>query len=469
MDKQKSLLKNVLLYSISNFGSKILTFLIFPLYTYHLTTAEFGIYDTTVSIVNMLTPMCILAIHEGLLRWLLKSSEREGDILGTGCGLYLVFTAVLDVILISFFSFWKWEHSTVFICLLTSSTLQTVMQFIARGAQKNKVFAISGIIYTVVVLLLNVLLVVCWSCGVDGMLISMAIAHFLAAMYLIVELRDLFKITPIRFSKSLAHEMLLYSIMLVPNHISWWVMNASDRIMLTWLVGSSMTGIYSLACKFPTVLSIFHSLFYQAWQEQAVKEYESCSRDDYYSKVFNVYARFSVGIILCLIPFSKWFIMRFMNESYKASYVYVGVLFLSTLFYSFSNFYGTGYISAMDTKKAFSSTGVGAIVNIVINLLLMKKIGIWAACISTLVGYVVVWCVRLKQTKKYFSIRVDWKMMCVLIVTIIVYCIVVNYTSIALCLVLVTASCIVCFFINKRLILFAVKNCLNINRYIRKK
>ena len=78
--------------------------------------------------------------------------------------------------------------------------------------------------------------------------------------------------------------MLAYSIMLVPNNISWWVMNTSDRLMLTAMSGAAVTGIYSLANKFPSIVTILLYIIYQAWQEQAVLEYDSDTRDTYYTK-----------------------------------------------------------------------------------------------------------------------------------------------------------------------------------------
>lgn len=447
--KEKLLIKNTLLYTVSNFGSKILSFLIVPLYTYYLTTAEYGLYDTVISIVNMMTPMCILAIHEGLLRWLLKSEENDNDIIGTGCALYIAFLVITDGVLLVLFYFWRWEYWTYFIILLTSSTLHIVTQFMARGAKKNKAFALSGVLYTIIMLLLNVILVIWIRCGIKGMLLSMAIAHIVATVYLLIVLNSFLLLKSLRFNKILAKEMLLYSIMLVPNQISWWVMNTSDRVMLTFMLGSSVTGIYSLVCKFPTIMSVFHSLFYQVWQEQAVIEYDSQSRDEYYSKIFNIYMKLSSCLILCLIPFSKLFILYFMNESYREGFVYVGILYLGTLFYSFSNFYGTGYISAKDTKNAMKSTGAGAVINAAINFMFIRTMGIWAACLSTLVGYLVVWLIRLRQTKKYFTITVDWKIFFCLLTVIIIYSIIVCFTTDLLSGALLLIGIIISWFINK--------------------
>lgn len=407
--KEEKLIKNTIIYSISNFGSKLLTFLIVPLYTYYLTTAEFGTYDTIISIQNLLAPVCALAIQEGLLRWLLASNEKHGDILGTGLGLYGICIAITDIVMLSVFHFIEWEYSNLFMLMLTTYTLETVLKFIVRGERKNNVFAVAGVLYTFVMLMFNVLFVVQFRLGVRGMLWSLVIANITCIIYMLFSMRKCVKIAELSFNKKLSHAMIIYSVMLVPNNISWWIMNASDRVMLTALCGAATTGIYSLACKFPSIVTILHTLFYQAWQEQAILEYESDARDSYYTKVFNNYMKLSCCAVLVLIPLSKLIIILFMNESYLSAYKYLGVLYLGSLFSSFSGFYGTGYISAKDTKNAMMTTIVGASLNILINVLFIKQFGIWAACFSTLIGYVAVWLIRIRQTKKYFKIDLDWK------------------------------------------------------------
>ena len=407
--REAKLVKNTLIYTVSNFGSKVLTFLIVPLYTYYLTTEEFGTYDTIISFMNLLAPICILAIHEGLLRWLLKSNEKHGDILGSGLGLLFTFIVITDTITFVVCLIFHWKYTFVFIALLTAFALHNCFQFIARGEKENKVFAISGIIYTMVMLSLNILFVMVFRFGVQGMLWSMTLAYCSDVVYLIFSLRKKLRLKEMRFNKTLAFSMLSFSIMLVPNSVSWWIMNASDRIMLTMMVGAATTGIYSLANKFPSIVTILHSLFYQAWQEQAVLEYDSEGRDTYYTNVFNTYMKLACCAVAVLIPLSKIIILFFMNKSYASSYQYLGILYLGSLFSSFAGFYGTGYISAKDTKNAMKTTIVGAVINLIVNLLLIPVIDIWAACLSTVCGNIVVWAMRVKHTKKYFKISVDWK------------------------------------------------------------
>lgn len=423
--KEKLLLKNTALYAVSNFGSKILTFLIVPLYTYYLTTSEYGTADTIISIVNVLAPISVLSIHEGLLRWLLTSVEEDSIIIWTGLKIYCIFALLFDIIIGIVTLSVSWQYSMDFIFLLTALSFQTVMQYIARGLKKNKCFAVSGVIYTIIMLVLNILLIVIFKQGIVGMLRSMSIAHLISGLYLLFRIKGVFFSRSTIFDKVLAKQMLAYSCLLVPNAISWWVMNASDRIMLTFMIGSSFTGIYSIACKFPSIMNVIHTLFYQAWQEQAILVYESKTRDAYYTRIFNIYMRLSSCLIILLIPFTKLFINLFMNENYRISYQYVSILYLSSLFSSFSSFYGTGYISAKDPKNATLTTMIGAILNCVINLFFIKIIGVWAACMSTLVGYGVVYLIRVFQTRKYFKIILDKKSFFILLATAIVYSIMV--------------------------------------------
>lgn len=460
--RESKLIKNTIIYTVSNFGSKVLTFLIVPLYTFYLSTAEFGTYDTIISILNLLAPMCVLAIHEGLLRWLLKSNEKHGDILGSGLALLFLFVFVADVAAFVVCSLLRWEYTGVFIMLMTFTALHTSFQFIARGEKRNKVFAVSGIVYTMVMLTLNVLFIVVFRWGINGMLWSMAIAHICVVLYLIWMLRDRLRFKEMHLNKRLAMAMLAYSIMLVPNNISWWIMNASDRIMLTAMAGAATTGIFSLAYKFPSIVTILHTLFYQAWQEQAVLEYDSDSRDSYYTTVFNHYMKLACCSVAVLIPISKLIIIFYMDISYLDSYQYVGLLYLGSLFSSFSGFYGTGYISAKDTKNAMKTTIVGAVVNFIINLFLIPVIGIWAACLSTVCGNLIVWIIRIKQTKKYFNIDVDWKNFVIIMSVNVAYTIGICFINISGTIVMVLIAICLAFWMNKEILK-------NILEYFKKK
>ena len=79
-----------------------------------------------------------------------------------------------------------------------------------------------------------------------------------------------------------------YSFPLIANNLAWWVNNASDRYMVTWICDVAQNGIYSVAYKIPSILSILQSIFQQAWTLSAVKDYNSEDRNAYFTKVYNM-------------------------------------------------------------------------------------------------------------------------------------------------------------------------------------
>ena len=60
--RNKNLLEGICIYGIGMFGTKILVFLIVPLYTYYISTEDMGVYDLLISTVNLLTPIVTLQI-----------------------------------------------------------------------------------------------------------------------------------------------------------------------------------------------------------------------------------------------------------------------------------------------------------------------------------------------------------------------------------------------------------------------
>lgn len=450
MEKEKKLIKNTLLYTISNFGSKVLVFIIVLLYTYLLSTSEFGEYDTIISLVQLIMPIAMLSINEAILRWLLKSKDDNKKVIYTGLLCYLIFMTLSLIIIFIFNKFINYEYSFIMSICLFSISLNELFQFSARGLKRNKVFAVSGIIQTIGMIIFNLIFIIVFKAGINGMLVSFALSQILSVLFLIYKLKDIIEIKIANFDKTLAKQMVKYSVMLVPNTVSWWIMNSSDKLMLTNIKGADYTGIYSVATKFPSIINMLHMLFYRAWQEQAVLEYDSKDKNEYYTKIFNVYSKILLSIILLIIPVSKIYILLTMSVEYVNSYKYIGILLIAAVFSAFSSFYGTGYISSKETKKAAYTTMIGAFINFFINVLLIERIGIWATCLSTLIGYLVTWLIRIKQTKKYFNIKVNWKVLIMLIVLNSIYCLLVLIDNYLITLGTILLGIIIIICVNKR-------------------
>ena len=90
MNRNKKLGINVVLMSISSFGSKLLTFFLVPLYTSYLTTAEYGVSDLITTTTSLLAPIFTATIGEAVLRYALEKDIDKYQVFRIGLFIHMV-------------------------------------------------------------------------------------------------------------------------------------------------------------------------------------------------------------------------------------------------------------------------------------------------------------------------------------------------------------------------------------------
>lgn len=411
MSKEGTLVKNTIIYAIGNFGSKMLSFLLVPFYTYYLSTNDYGYFDLITTTVILLTPIITFQIYDGLYRFLLdsKSDDEASKIISNSFFVVirnLIVFAIGYIILVQFKSF---RYQYIILIQIILGILAAFHTQIARGLRKNIQYSISGILATIVILISNIFFITVMNLGVGSLITSNALSSIAVILYLEFRLK-IHKYLKIRLNdKVIKKELVLFSIPLIPNLISWWFMNVSDRYFLALYKGIESNGIYAISNKFPAILVILNTIFSLAWQESAISEYDSKDKNEFYTKMFNVLMSIQFTLVILLVSFTK-LIMKFMvNNTFSEAWIYVPFLYVSTIFSSFSSFYGTGYLSSKDTIGAFYTSVVGGVINIVGNIILIPFIGIQGAALSTMISFLLMWLMRLKQTRKYFKVNIDLK------------------------------------------------------------
>lgn len=403
-DKSKALLKGTGIYAIGEFGTKILSFLIVPLYTYYIATEDMGFYDILMSTIQLLAPLITMQISDAAYRWIIRNEGSTElyirttlQILLTNCTIAFILTLITNAMFpFRFFSY--------FAVLLVLTRIFSTTQKLLRALKKQMMFAVSGIIYSVIFLSLNVIQICILKMGIKSLFISAIVADIAAIVILyIIEPQlhvNIFKKPDFKVIK----EFYKYSAPLVPNYLNWWVINSSDRYIVATFINLSANGVLAIAHKFPTVLQTILSMFTTSWQDQSVAEKED-NIGEYYSKVFTKYYEFALSGVLVLIPITKIIVYFIMSQDYKVACDYISFYYLGTVFQSFASFYGVGYLRSKKTSKAFFTSIIGAIVNATVNLTLIMVIGLQAASISTFVGFFVMWLIREKQNRNDLGIK----------------------------------------------------------------
>lgn len=416
MQQEKRLLKNTLIYAIGNFGSKILSFLLVPLFSFYLTKAEFGNYDITVITASLLVPFVTFQLSDGTYRWLLdmKDNNRQSEIKSiiSSSGLILVinvFIALCVFLMLRIFFFKQIEHSLLLINYFLSLCLLPYFQQIARGLQKNKLYATAGVLNSLILVVCNLTFLMIFNWGIKALFLSMAISNYIVIALLIIKVNYFKYFSIASFNKKMVLELIKYSVPLIPNIISWWMISSANRYIILNYLGDEANGVFAMGVRITAVLVMVNSIFSLAWQESAITEYDSTNRDSFYTKIFKYYFRFQMIAIIILLPITKLLIINFVDKSFIEAWKYTPFLYVGVAFSAFSAFLGTGYLSTKNTMGAFYTTIFGSAANLIVTFSLVHFVGLYSAAIGSMCGFLLTWLLRIYQTKKYFVISFDVK------------------------------------------------------------
>ena len=459
--KNKALLMGTITYAIGSFGTKFLNFLIVPLYTYYIMPSDLGDYDLLVTTVSLLSPLLTMKISDAAYRWIIKEKENEVTYISATYKLLLRNCLLCAVILLGINYFIPIWNCYYFIAILIGDRILECLQKLLRGVKNQKLFAASGLFHTAVLVGLNLIKVCYLNQGVEALLQSSAISLY-ATIVLILILEK--KLRTIGFKpdyRKHQKEMLRYSIPLVPSTLSWWVMSASDRYVIRWIMGSAANGIYSVAHKFPSILQTVFTMFNNAWTDMALAELgKGKQSEEYTKKVFQQLYKVSFGMVFVLIPLTKLVMKLILSSSYKEAAVYIGFLYLGTVFQGFSSFSSIGYLQGKKTNGAAKTSVYGAAVNLMVNLIFIKFIGLFAAAVSTFLGFFIMWIFRMRDIRNVFPVKIDLKIFIPYLTAGVTIAIVTAWTNNALDFVLVFAGSLFFLIDNKnslKLIISMVK------------
>lgn len=410
----KNLLKNTGIFAIGTFGSKVLSLLIIPLCTHFIDTTSMGVYDLDYTIVSLLTPLAMLSASEALFRWMLDEALEKKRVFSTWAPFFALSVLGFTVIYWVAWVIARFEDAALLYLLVVSSCAYGSAQYGTRGLRANKLFAASGIVYSVAYCALTAVLVVWLKVGYRGLLIAILAATVLTTTLLVALQPELRRASRSLFDRRLAKEMLRYSVFLLPNQLCWWALSWLSRLFIIAFLGYSANGVYSVAMKFPSALSMVSSVFFPAWQEQAVTLFGKDGSEGYFSDIFLRYVRIFTSLLLPGVPFTVLFIRVFMDASYIGAADLVALLYLGACLSAFSAFMGALYLCAKDTRGAASTTVVGAVVSAATSLALIPSAGIVGAAVASMLGNLAMFLSRAWQTRRYCVVKVPWLDLCLL-------------------------------------------------------
>ena len=403
---------NTIIIFVGRICTQFISFLLLPIYTSYLITSDYGVIDLIQTYVALFIPIIALRLDSSVFRFLIderKNEDKKQEVITSALVILLLQILLFSTIYLVLRIFVGFPYYWLIIFNIVFMTLSSVLLQVSRGIGDNIGYSLTCVISGVVTIVLNIIFIIVLHMGGTGVLLASGIANLIGCIVLFFR-NKLYKYIKLKkANKQRMKALLKYSLPMIPDGLSWWVINVSDRTIISVFINTAANGIYAVSSKFSNILSSFFSVINMSWQESASLHINDEDRDNFFSQTINnilkIFVILCVGIMACIPLVFNLLI----GKDYHSALAYIPILLLANIFNVLGGMFGGIYISKKMTKSVAKTTVIAAIINLGINLIAVKWLGLYAAAGSTLIAYFVIFLYRWLDTKKYVKISFDKK------------------------------------------------------------
>lgn len=413
--RSRDLLKNTGIIGFGTMCTKALSFLLLPLYTALLSTSDYGTLDLVTPIGGLFVPIVGIQLSQAIFRYV---AEVRGDnhAVATVLSTAYLESLALIVVYIGLFvvsaPFVSLPYKWVLLPLVVFNITLQLALYSARGIGDNVSFALGSFISASVTLVLNVILLAVFSLGLEGMLAAYCIGPIAGTVTVTIRDRLWRYFNPSLCSVMEAKRLTRYAFPLMPNEVSWWALQSADRVVISTALGTAANGLISVANKFSFIYSTVFSVFNASWTEQVILHYHDEDGASFIRQIVDSAVRFFSALFLFIIS-ALPFIWPFMiDASYNDAFGMVPLYMIAVYANLFTGLVSPIYLVNNESRKVLEATLVSAVVSITVLIVLLGPIGVYAAPISTIVGYGLVAFMRVVDVqRRHMDMALDVKIL----------------------------------------------------------
>jgi O-antigen/teichoic acid export membrane protein len=406
LEQLKRLTKDSLIYGVGHIATRLLTFLLLPYYSFHLTPAEYGELTLYFLFVGVAQAFFFYGLDIAYLRYftLAKEPDARRTVTGTAFLTSLVSTAALSILIIIAAGslgrviIIKPVHpeivaSMVRLCagILFFDTLSTFPFLLLRGSLRPAHFTAIKVFNVGVNIGLNIWFVGGLNLSVAGIIWANLIA---SAATLLVLLPVLLRHISFRIDSNLVREMVRFGLPNIPTYLFVMVIELADRKMIEAYRGLEEAGLYSAGYKLGMFMAVVTGAFRFAWQPFFLSHADREDAPRLFSRVLTYYLLVTLSLFLALtfcantIVTTKWPVIgSLLNARYWPGLAVFPIILLAHVFDGvYANLMVGVYLKKM-TSRLPLVTGAAAVFTIVFNILLVPQYGMMAAAWITLVAF----------------------------------------------------------------------------------
>jgi O-antigen/teichoic acid export membrane protein len=413
----KRLLKHGSVYGVAGILSRLVGFLMIPVYTHYLSPSDYGINELVGLTTEIIGIVLGLGIADAIYRFYYDKSESNSSntVFSTAC----IGVTVLSFFLLGFIALFSkpiaavvLEESGQYIYIvLALATLWFNQQvnFIYtyfRITESSSKYLVVSLLKLVTALSLNIFFIVGLKMGVMGLFISNCIT---AAFFAVCFYPFLLRRVGIAFSWATARKMLRFSLPVIPSNLASLAVNASDRYFIRFYMSIAEAGIYGLGYKLGNVVFYLVRVpFMQIWDPRKYALYSQGAPKELFAQVATYFAGMMIFTGLGISIFVSDIIEIISPAEYWSAARYVPAVTLCYIIYAMDHHVGFGILVAKKTEYwTLVNLSMGAI-NIGLNFLLIPSFGVWGAVGATFVSLTYKVSCLYFIGKRFFDIPFEW-------------------------------------------------------------
>lgn len=434
--------------------------MLLPLYTFFITKKEMGEYDLLITTVALLVPLVSLQLSDAAYRWLISINDTNNthtpagiitNSLFTLFAAFFVFMGLFCILLL----FQQFRYSSYFLILLFLSSLLPYLQSLLRGLGKTKEFAFTGIVTTFLLVIANVIFVYLLKLKIEGIILANIIGNGLAIAVIIYRLQLLRYLNIRLLNRKLVIEMLRYSLPLIPNLMSWWLIGSANKFIILHYLGVETNGLYAISNRFPAILVIVNSVLILPIQDAYLREDNNIRQLE---RVANHFMYIELVLILILSIGAPIYTKFLVEKSFYESWVYMPLLYLGVGTNTMAALISLIYQKEKKTLRITTTTIIGGISTIGLCFLLIRNMGLLGVSLSYLFGFLIMFVLRFIDIRRNYSFKLNYKATIPLFLLFVLAFVLQLNASLKYQLVIFASVCAGLLIYNKKEILKLIKN-----------
>ena len=415
-----------LLYAFMNVGTKLIAFIMLPIYTNFLPPEKYGVLGLIDNWTSMLTFLIIFGTDSALAFFYFDTKDEAKRLEYVRNVMYfrlfVVFLLALVVVIAG-----PWISKVLLddahyvnllyisIATLFVDTVTIVVLMVMRFDFITKKVVVYTVLKMLLMAIFSYLFLKYFITTAQGILLGRLLGFGIVFLLL---LPSSIKYLKPKINRASLKEILKYAAPLVPASLAFWVIANASSFFLKAFHSTHEVGIYLAATRLATIITLLTSGVQMAWRPYSMSIKDKKNSPLLFSKVYMgllVLGIFGIMAIATVMPY----LIVILGKEYFNSYQYVSIVSAAT----FLNFYyliiSTGLFFTKKTTAISVTFGIVAVVNTVLNIVLIPKFSIWGAVIAYLVAYMVANVFIFRKSQQAYYVPVSFGKMSFLFISML--------------------------------------------------